>query len=521
MKIDNKNIINMAFIKRIIYQCLTAFLICFFALGITYINSLKATLNILANLEKNGYIMLYIWTYIVILVAIYMLRKKICHCDRKKLLLLLFIIAFIPRILLVCQQNYIPTSDFQRYYEMGVRLNNGDKEFVRNIISGYQIPKLGGLAVFMSIIAKLFSQKLIGFQIANIIITSLICVLIYLCIEEYEKKSAIIASILFAIYPGNIASSQVNTNHHAAILFTLVGVYLLIQIDSVDRFKKVSFSIISGVFFAFSDFCHPSVIVPITAVICYGIMGCFEKDKFDFSRIRYCVYVIICYVIAISLGLMCLRNMNIIREQSDNSSDFLSSGLYKIVVGFNEETHGGFSAEDAMTVTSLTGEEKQQWFIQQIQERIFQKSPQYILLFVRDKVDCVWFGQDSYFWWYYGGWSIKVKEDFGSGKISEEDYLEQVNKLEIYSSYALFDWLFLKVIYLFVIIGCIAQRKKENRNIELVIWLLLGWILIHLLIEVQPRYRYLGMPYIFALAGIGVEWIYNKLISMLAANHKE
>lgn len=503
----NTNIYLFRF-KQIVYRCFCIVLVCFFAGGLLFTGSGMSTLGILRNLEQRGYVMIYVWVYIVLALVLYWKRSVLCQCDRKKIMLFLFVLALLPRLLLLSQRNYIPTSDFNTYYNMGVHLISGDKTFINNVVVQYQIPKFGGLAVFMAMIAKLFSTKLIGFQIANVFFSSLICVLIYLCIENYNKRGAIIAGILFAIYPGNIISSQVNTNHHGSILFAMLGIYLLIKIEYVRNAKKIVCAIVSGMCFALSDFCHPSAIILIIAVGAYGCMGIFAKERKDFTRIRYCLYTILCYFIVINVGIFCLEKSGIISDQLNKSS---SAYLPKIVVGFNEETRGGYSAEDGRIIKQMTEEEQQQWCIQQINERIFQKSPKDILLLLRDKVDRVWFGQDSYFWWYYGGMQTKLQEDFDNSILTEEEYNEKRDELEIYSSYALFDWLFLKVVYICVIIGLIALIGKENVSIELTLWMLMGWISIHLLIEVQARYRYLGMPYIFIIAGIGTASGYDRI----------
>lgn len=507
---NNTNTRNIR-IKQGIYLCLSVILVCFFVLGLTITSSARETLNILTSLYKHGYVMIYVWAYLTLLIVVIMIRKRIELLCRRQVLLLLFMASFVPRMLLVTQRNYIPISDFNSYYEMGVHLAEGDKAFVNDLIIQYQIPKFGGLAVFMSFIAKIFSEKLIGFQIANIVTTSFICVLIYLCMEKYSKRSAFSASLLFSFYPANIVSSQITTNHHGAILFSLVGIYMLIVMEHQNKMRKVFYVIVGGVSFAISDFFHPSVIVPIIAVVCYGIMGCLEKWKFDFTRIKYCLYCVLCYIITLNIGILILTKAGVVSEQINNSS---SSYLPKIVVGFNDQTRGCYSEEDYYIAKNLPDNERQQWCMQQVKERIFNKSAKDICALLNDKIDCVWFGQDSHFYWYSGGWQAKIEDDLIKGKITDEEYNAQYDQLEVYFSYALFDWLFLKVIYVLAIIGLIVSSKKQNICCELTIWMLLGWIAIHLLIEVQPRYRYLGMPYIFVFAGNGVEWISNKYIDI-------
>ena len=114
----------------------------------------------------------------------------------------------------------------------------------------------------------------------------------------------------------------------------------------------------------------------------------------------------------------------------------------------------------------------------------------------------------------------KLQEDFENSILSQEEYDEKRSEFEIYSSYAHFDWLFLRVIYVCVIMGLIMLIRKGDASTEIVLWMLLGWTSIHLLIEVQARYRYLGMPYIFIIAGIGVVTGYDHITKFVAGVKK-
>lgn len=495
--------------SRVIYACIYLFMSIFFLYGLTLTNSSKVTVSILMSLEKQGYVLFFVWGYICAFLILFKMRKKIFNLPQKDLILFLILLAACPRIFVMCQNHYIPTNDFERYYEVGVHFIEGDKALVNNFLAAYSISKFGGLVVFMGIIAKLFSVKLIGFQVANTVITSLICVFIYLIIENYNKRVAIIAGILFAIYPENIISTQVTTNHHGAILFTLISIFCLIKVIKEKQRNRYFMCFVSGVALAISDFIHPSIIVPIVAILCCGILGGGKESRY--LRFKSCLLAIFCYVIAINLGLTMLKAGGVLNNNM-NISQSLPIG--KIIVGFNYETRGMWSKEDYTTNGNLSGEEKRQWQKEQLEERIFKKPIKDILSLLRDKIDTVWFVRGSYFYWYWDGWHQHILSDQDSGGILNEDLNRELEKLSIYSSYQLFDWIFVKIIYIFAILGLFLFliNRKQDVSIELVAWMLLGWILIHLLIEVQERYRYLGMPYIFIFAGIGMYESYRRLM---------
>lgn len=206
-----------------------------------------------------------------------------------------------------------------------------------------------------------------------------------------------------------------------------------------------------------------------------------------------------------------LRTGGILESNTKNPSPSLHLG--KIVTGFNHETRGMWSQEDTTTVSNLSGEERREWQETQIKERIFDKPFKDILSLMRDKIDIVWFQKGSYFAWYWEAWYGNIVSDKDNGEASKEELGRELESFSVYTSYQLFDWIFIKIIYIFAVLGFImvSKSRKQNIGIALATWILLGWIMIHLLIEVQERYRYLGMPYIFIFAAIGMHESYRRL----------
>ncbi len=175
-------------------------------------------------------------------------------------------------MIIIAFNLYIPEDDFKNYLEYGQNLYYGNLDQVSHVIQGYQMPKMGGIAVFNGIISVLFSPTLTGFQIANCIITSITGGLIFLIAKDMHKKIAIIASLLWALYPSNIVSSQITTNHHASTMFAYLAVALYLY--ALKRMGKKSgyfLALLTGVAITVSNFIHPSVIIFILAILFWSI----------------------------------------------------------------------------------------------------------------------------------------------------------------------------------------------------------------------------------------------------------
>jgi predicted tellurium resistance membrane protein TerC len=60
-------------------------------------------------------------------------------------------------------------------------------------------------------------------------------------------------------------------------------------------------------------------------------------------------------------------------------------------------------------------------------------------------------------------------------------------------------------LYVMSLLGLIVQKKKKGADfINLLIWVVLGWVGVHIIIETQSRYRYFAMPFIAVFAAIGM-----------------
>ena len=170
----------------------------------------------------------------------------------------------------------------------------------------------------------------------------------------------------------------------------------------------------------------------------------------------------------------------------------------------------------------MSREEKREWQETQIKERIFDKPFNDILSLMRDKIDITWFQKGAYFVWYWEAWYANIVSDKENGEVPSEELDRELETFSIYTSYQLFDWIFIKIIYIFAIWGFIivSKSRRQNTGIALATWILLGWIMIHLFIEVQERYRYLGMPYIFIFAAIGMYESYRRLALNVRARER-
>ena len=426
--------------------------------------------------------------------------------------LIIFILTAIPRLILMTQQIYIPTKDFSRYLNFGIDMYYGNYAAVADQIAVHSMPSMGGLAIWNGIIAKVFSPTLIGFQLANVVMVSLIAVMLFVLFKSYHKTVAIIAAMLFALYPSNIVSTQITTNPHGAILLFLIAIFVYQKALKEQHIAKcICYTCIAGVLITISNFLHQSVIVVILSMLCFCLLYIFSKEK-KADKIKTTantVCILLLFKLCSGVCVLGFQSMGIINDMQE--LPFIA----KIVVGLNEETMGGYSAADTNLIKSFSEEECTEACWNLIKERITTAENLPGLFF--DKTHTAWFTPDSYItYWFIDGHIMEFNAAIADGTITDE----KRNAFHTLGSWingiAYTDMLVVHLFYWFALIGLWCNRKQFQMNsFGILTFLALGWICVILLGEMQPRYRYPAMSVYISLAAVGLYQCYSFLASTI------
>lgn len=155
---------------------------------------------------------------------------------------------------------------------------------------------------------------------------------------------------------------------------------------------------------------------------------------------------------------------------------------WKFMIGLNPQTNGGWSYEDTVYAERFPiGEERDRVELALLKERLRDKG-QVAALFGR-KLQAMWGADDS-----APMWSIP-KQD----RPQLQMRLVQAERIE----YVL--------MALFGLLAALAMaRRGASAEMSLFLLLLLGYAALHLVIEVQTRYRFDIFPCVFVLAGCGL-----------------
>ena len=402
---------------------------------------------------------------------------------------LIFVLALALRYAAYTYIVYTPTSDFQNYYNMGVAFTRGDYAVIAKQAAEYHISGFSGLGVLNGLLMLLSGTSVRAFQFAQCVIASLSCVAAYLLARRFDVESAPAAGLLFAFYPANIVFSQVTSNQHLAVLFSLLALWLAhLALSQTKPVRTLVYALSSGVLLLLSYYAHPSTATTLLAlgIVWLVLLLAALKKRSELLRLLIAGAAFCVGFFALRAGTEAgMRAAGLSYPTTVNSSY-----LAKVVIGLNPETTGGYSASDWGMIWAQPESEQNAFCVQVIRERLQQPD---LFGLLDTKLMRMWMVPDGSFGWAMGNESTASSAPASAELLARDNWLAGAKLL---------DFFYVARLFLFAWIGGLFRRRGSAG--DLLLWVLLGWMGVHLFIEIQSRYRYFGMPLLMILAAYGV-----------------
>lgn len=387
-----------------------------------------------------------------------------------KFIIFLFLFSFVIRLGVILLVDTPIISDFKVMYDAALEIVNGTDSYKSMgyfITWGYQMGHVLYQAFLLSIINSVFFLKIV-----NCIVTSLTVVFVYLISRRIcSERSAKISSILYSIFLFPLLLNSVLTNQFLPALIILIALYILLNINFKKKF--VISSVIVGILLGLSNIFRSETIVIVFSILLYFVFLFITKVDWKKLIISFLIIFMGYYVVFNGTSLL-LKATNV----SPSGLEILNSS-WKFVLGFNYETSGMYSNQDA-AIYARDSEAAKKEAINRIMQ--FEKIPLHFL----KKTKILWFNSDL-------SWSISMDEVYYK-------VLNIINQI----------W----IILFNILAVCSAFRfikfKFEKEHV-LMCLILLVYFGVYLLIEVMPRYAYSLQIFEAIIIGISLDYIFAKI----------
>lgn len=400
--------------------------------------------------------------------------------SKHKIIIFLFLFAFVIRIGVILWIDTPVISDFKTMLDASKELVNGTdayKSMPYFICWGYQMGHVIYQAILLNIINSITFLKIV-----NAIVTSSTVIMIYLIGKELSTtKAAIIISIIYSIFLFPLLLNTVLTNQLLPMLLILIAIYLWMKKKKENKLMPVIIGILLGI----SNMLRSETIVIIIAFVLYTIFLMIKKENRKALIINLCLIIISYFTLTTATSFV-LKATDISPSGLENKNS-----SWKFLEGLNIETRGQYSEDDAV---KYSYDKKKT--TKELKERIQEEWQQYPLLFAK-KTKILWLNSDL-------SWSL--------GHIENQEDLklyEGINQIFIY---------FFVIMSLLSAITLFKKTyKKEQILILLILFVYFG---VYLFIEVMPRYAYSLQIFEALLASITLGYILdNKKISKVGDHH--
>lgn len=400
--------------------------------------------------------------------------------SKHKIIIFLFLFAFVIRIGVILWIDTPVISDFKTMLDASKELVNGTdayKSMPYFICWGYQMGHVIYQAILLNIINSITFLKIV-----NAIVTSSTVIMIYLIGKELSTtKAAIIISIIYSIFLFPLLLNTVLTNQLLPMLLILIAIYLWMKKKKENKLMPVIIGILLGI----SNMLRSETIVIIIAFVLYTIFLMIKKENRKALIINLCLIIISYFTLTTATSFV-LKATDISPSGLENKNS-----SWKFLEGLNIETRGQYSEDDAV---KYSYDKKKT--TKELKKRIQEEWQQYPLLFAK-KTKILWLNSDL-------SWSL--------GHIENQEDLklyEGINQIFIY---------FFVIMSLLSAITLFKKTyKKEQILILLILFVYFG---VYLFIEVMPRYAYSLQIFEALLASITLGYILdNKKISKVGDHH--
>lgn len=400
--------------------------------------------------------------------------------SKHKIIIFLFLFAFVIRIGVILWIDTPVISDFKTMLDASKELVNGTdayKSMPYFITWGYQMGHVIYQAILLNIINSITFLKIV-----NAIVTSSTVIMIYLIGKELSTtKAAIIISIIYSIFLFPLLLNTVLTNQLLPMLLILIAIYLWMKKKKENKLMPVIIGILLGI----SNMLRSETIVIIIAFVLYTIFLMIKKENRKALIINLCLIIISYFTLTTATSFV-LKATDISPSGLENKNS-----SWKFLEGLNIETRGQYSEDDAV---KYSYDKKKT--TKELKKRIQEEWQQYPLLFAK-KTKILWLNSDL-------SWPL--------GHIENQEDLklyEGINQIFIY---------FFVIMSLLSAITLFKKTyKKEQILILLILFVYFG---VYLFIEVMPRYAYSLQIFEALLASITLGYILdNKKISKVGDHH--
>ena len=388
-----------------------------------------------------------------------------------------------------------PVSDFSLLYGAAQSAAAGDMSWA-DVTEGYfswwqyQIPFVLYEAAILRVVPSVAALKMM-----NVVWSVGSVYLIWRIVSRFMPgRCALAAAFMMAVYPAQIMYASVLTNQHISLFFVLLAVAVLTETASPWGCA------LAGTMLAVGDLMRPEGTIVLAAVFCCAlcaVIGQPRRKRALSLLITLAAFALAYFAVKWAAGAV-LGALGLAPHGIGNSVP-----EWKLVVGLDRE-NGGTVSDKYIYILNLTDPAARRAAGRDVIAQHLAQHGGWAAFFLA-KLRYFWASAED-LTFTLGG--VNVWEN-AVGGMSVESMTYALSGAELAARITA---------YVLAAVGCVKLAVNamhgEGRNTSaaplLIAAILCGTVLAYLLIEIQPRYRFFAMPFVFMLASVPFAWVKKK-----------
>jgi len=396
-------------------------------------------------------------------------------------LILLIVIALVPRLVWIYFVQTQPFSDFLHLHNYGINASQGD---FKGFVNFYAVfPFKMGFGMVLAGLYSLFGTSLMVAKLFNVALSIILVLLIYTGGKMlYGEKAGRIAALLLAVWPAQIMYTSVIASEHLFMVLFTASVLLISRFIKNYTYKNYEFYngnlmlIGIGVLTACAQMVRPMamLLLPVFAVFVL-IYKRYRANTIASVglNVKSIAIVIVCYFGVINLVNIPIQNVTGIDITKSDAG-------FNLMIGTNSKYDGAWNEKDFGIIEKNNYDfDKVHKEAKQIATERLKGDPKQLMKLVLNKYKILWSNENYGYYW--------------STVSAESSKPEAIIRSHPRLFYGISQAFYI-LILLMAICACF-YTLSERRYDALIILMIFGGILIsYTLLEVQSRYHMPVVP---------------------------
>lgn len=424
---------------------------------------------------------------------------------RWSILGVILIVAFALRTGWILQTRSFPVADFYTFYEAAIKFAHGVNPFRG---PGYFAtwPYQNGFVIWESWLMRIFGTGELNLQIVNAVFgTATVAVVYFLGKELAGFRTGLLAAYVYALFVPAIVMSSVLTNQTVATLLYLCGLWLLLrsQKNLAGSWRWLLGAAGAGILLACGNILRPlgSLIMLAIGVfyVCYML---WQQRGHWRAALKPLAFVAVLF--GLYYGTMGAANTAIVATGTAPYKLVNRNPTWKFVTGLDYASNGMYS-NDAIRELGTYALGPQRNAHGKLMIRRETKNKATVLHLFWNKARYMWAHLDDAYNWAVNNDAAAINPKNRGQKLASIQFFQGTQWFFIFLSFAA------GLVAIFTRWG---KRMHISSMAPLFVIMWFGYAAVHLLIEIQLRYRFFIMPSIIIIGAIGTvnasHWLYTR-----------